>query len=234
LPPSIPDSSRTMARKPRFTGAGYVYHVLNRSAKRGRLFDCAEDYLAFERLLCEARERVQVRIIAYSSMPTHWHFLLWPKVNGDLSRFVQWLTTTHASRWNRHRGIVGCGAVYQSRFKSIPVEHGSHLLWVWRYIERNALRANLVVRAEDWRWSSLWHRLHPEQNQVLRFDAGPVALPPDWVELVNLPQTETELAAFRGNVAKGTAFGSPDWISQFAARVTRGRPASYEKRKNGV
>lgn len=223
-----------MARRRRFTGAGHVYHVLNRSAKRGRLFDFTEHYLAFEQLLAEARRRVPMRIIAYSSMPNHWHLLLWPLADGDLSRFVQWLTTTHAARWNRDRGIVGCGAVYQSRFKSIPVEHGSHLLWVWRYIERNALRANLVARAEDWRWCSLWHRLHADPNQPELLDGGPIHLPLDWCELVNLPQTEGELAAFRLSVATGAPFGSSSWASQWLPRSGKGRPPSYEKRKNGV
>jgi putative transposase len=223
-----------MARSRRFTEGGHVYHVLNRSAKRGRLFDSNDDYAAFERLLVEARDRVPVRIIAYSSMPNHWHLLLWPRANGDLPRFVKWLTTTHASRWNRFRRAIGNGAVYQSRYKSIPVEWGAHLFWVWRYIERNALRANLVERAQDWRWSSLWHRLHPQTERTHLLDPGPVSLPVDWCELVNVPQTDAELAAFRQCVSRNKAYGSSDWTAQWSRNRQKGRPASYEKRKNGV
>jgi putative transposase len=223
-----------MARRRRFTEGGHVYHVLNRSAKRTRLFDSGEDYFAFERLLAEARERVPVRIISYSSMPNHWHLLLWPRKDGDLTKFVKWLATTHAARWNRYRGALGHGAVYQSRYKSIPVECGTHLLWVWRYIERNALRAKLVERAQDWRWCSLWHRMNPEVELPHFLDPGPITLPMDWCEWVNQPQTETELEAFRRCLATNGAYGSPGWNARWMQAKKRGRPASYEKRKNGV
>src|SRR5256885_16689856 len=72
-----------------------------------------------------------------------------------------WLAVTHTQRWHAFHETSGTGHLYQGRFKSFPVESDDeHFLCVSRYIERNALRANLVPRAEDWRWSSLWRRLH--------------------------------------------------------------------------
>lgn len=189
-----------------------MYHVLNRSAKQVCLFDTADDYRALETLLADARRRFRMRMIAYCVMPTHWHLLLWPRRDGDLPAYVQWLTTTHAARWQRNRATVGRGAVYQSRYKSVPVEAGRHLYSAWRYIERNPLRANLVARAEEWRWSSLWWRLHDPSHAEL--DAGPAPLPADWVTLVNLLQTGAELAAFRQAVAKGVPFGSEEWAAR--------------------
>ena len=174
-----------MPRTPRVTTANYVYHVLNRAAKRGLLFVQPADYSAFEDLLKEARERIPIRILAYCLMPNHWHLLLWPFGDGDLSRFIKWLSTTHAVRWNRTYESIGNGAVYQSRFKSIPVEPGFHLYWAWRYVERNALRANLVKRAQDWPWGSLGRRTLGPRPEWL--DDGPVKLPSDWNDLVNLP-----------------------------------------------
>jgi len=50
---------------------------------------------------------------------------------------------------------VGYRHLYQSRYKSFPVESGEHLCQAVRYVERNALRANSLRRAQDWRWSSL-------------------------------------------------------------------------------
>jgi len=147
-----------MPRKRRITAAHYVYHVVNRGAKKFRLFECTADYHTFERLLKIARTRFEMRILAYCLMPNHWHLLLWPRNDRALSQFVHWLSTAHATQWNRSKSTVGGGAVYQSRFKSIPIESGPHLLWTWRYVERNALRADLVERAENWRWCSLWLR----------------------------------------------------------------------------
>src|SRR5438445_3769694 len=99
-----------MPRKRRMTAAHHVYHVVNRGAKKARLFEHAGDYQAFERLLRAARNRCNMRILAYCLMPNHWHLLLWPRRDRDLSMFVHWLGTTHATRWNRKNGTISCGA----------------------------------------------------------------------------------------------------------------------------
>jgi len=210
----------SMPRKPRLTFGNQVYHVLNRAAGKRILFRTPSDYRAFEQVLREACARTGMRVLAYCSMPNHWHFLLWPVANGDLQRFMQWLTATHARRWNTARGRVGHGAVYQSRFKSIPVSSDTHLLVVWRYVERNALRANLVRAAEDWRWGSLWHR--SRQSDLLV--PGPWPLPQNWVDLVNMPQTEAEVRAVREHVAAALPYGSGLWPEQ----RKRGRPRVYD------
>ena len=61
-----------------------------------------------------------------------------------------------AMRWHAHYHSAGTGHLYQGRFKAFPVEDDDHFYSVVRYVERNALRAKLVPRAEQWRWSSLW------------------------------------------------------------------------------
>jgi putative transposase len=208
-----------MARRPRVTTAGYVYHVLNRSAKSARLFETADDYATFERLVAKARLKFSMRTIAYCAMPTHWHLLLWPSQDRDLSKHVKWLEATHAARWHQARGSIGRGAVYQGRFKSIPIQTGHHMYWAWRYVERNPVRANLVADADQWRWSSLWWRVHDPANAP--FDAGPEPLPANWKALITVPQTESELEAFRGRVESGTPFGSEAWQSQFERRGGR-------------
>ncbi len=210
----------SMARAKRITRANYVYHVLNRGAKKALLFAQPSDYRAFQELLLTAKQRVPMRILAYCLMPNHWHLLLWPSGDGDLSRFMRWLTVTHASRWARAHECVGHGAVYQSRFKSIPIECGSHLFWTWRYVERNALRANLVSKAEDWPWCSLQRRIASAESSGL--DAPPVPLPDNWTEEVNSIQTNAELEDFRKRMKTGRPFGHDGW---FAKQPLRGRPA---------
>jgi len=182
------DVTPRMARSKRIDQPTYVYHVFNRAVRKAQLFESPGDYREFELLLKAARTRVPMRILAYCLMPTHWHLLLWPRAGGDLSRFIAWLCTTHATRWNKRRGLTGRGAVYQSRFKSIPVETDRHLLTLWRYIERNALTAALVTEAESWRWGSLWGRLHGTEL----LDPAPLELPTDWARLVNSPATSGE------------------------------------------
>ena len=132
-----------MGRTHRAAQGGYVYHVLNRANARMRIFDDDPDYIAFEKVLAEAVERTETRLLAYCLMPNHWHLLVWPRKDGELSRFVGWLTLTHTQRWHAHRHSSGSGHVYQGRFKSFPVQEDEHFYTVARYVERNGLRANL-------------------------------------------------------------------------------------------
>jgi putative transposase len=220
-----------MPRCLRFASGGYVYHVLNRAVGRARIFRKARDYEAFEEVLVAARQRVPVRMLGWCLMPNHWHLVLWPQGDGDLSEFMRWLTVTHTQRWHAAHRTAGTGPLYQGRFKSFPIEEDGHLLTVLRYAERNALRAKLVRRAAEWRWSSLWHRTHRNVLGAAVLDDGPVPLPRGWLRRVESPQTEAELAALRRSVVRGAPFGEDAWQEQTAERLglqstlrPRGRP----------
>jgi putative transposase len=164
-------------------------------------------------------------------MPNHWHLVIWPEKDGELTAFLRWLTHTHSMRWHAHYHTGGTGHIYQGRFKSFPVEPDDHLYTVLRYVERNALRANLVARADDWRWGSLWQRQRGDARQQAHLHPWPVAMPGNWVELVNGPQTESELAAVQRAVVRGSPFGSAAWCERTARQLglqatlrPRGRP----------
>jgi len=218
-----------MARRIRCSDAGHVYHVLNRAVGRATLFDKPADYAAFEKVILQAWERTEMRLVSFVLMPNHWHLVVWPSRDGQLSEWAQWLTVTHVRRWHAHRHTEGTGPVYQGRFKSFPIQESEHYFTVCRYVERNPLRAKLVKRAENWRWSSLWHRHHA--TQVPWLTEGPLALPADWIERVNQAQTEAELSALRRSVIRGAPFGEAIWQKQTAMSLglesslrQRGRP----------
>ncbi|MGB8167762.1 MAG: transposase, partial [Chthoniobacteraceae bacterium] len=174
---------------------------------------------AFERVLEDTRQDTPMRICAYCLMPNHWHLLVWPEHDGDLARFMQRLTITHVRRWQENRHDVGLGHVYQGRYKSFPVEDDEHFLAVARYVERNALRANLVLRAEEWRWSSLWRRCCGSVEEKAILAGWPLDLPTDWLERVHRPDNAKELEALRRSVARGRPYGTSDWQRQIAKRL---------------
>ena len=91
-----------MGRAVRVDAGGLVYHVLNRANARLRIFAKDGDYEAFETVLEQARARFGTRVLAYCVMPNHWHLVLWPRAQRELSRFVGWLTLTHTQRWHAH------------------------------------------------------------------------------------------------------------------------------------
>jgi putative transposase len=215
-----------MPRRRRASTAGLFFHVVNRAAKRATLFEDRTDYAAFERVIAAAVARSRVSLFAYCVMPNHWHLLLSPHVDGDLSRFMHWLTTTHARRWQTVRGLDGQGAVYQGRFKAIPVCDDRHFLWVCRYVERNPLRAGLVRRAEEWPWSSLARR--EADGKASYLTTWPVARPAGWTGHVNTPQTDAEVQAFRHAMRIGEPFGDEDW-----GRAVLNRMGVPPRRKRG-
>jgi len=168
-----------MPRRPRLAAGGLVYHVLNRRVGRLPLFETAGDYAAFEQILEEAHARSRIRITAYCLMPNHWHLLLWPRQEGELSEVLRWVSVTHTQRWHAHRKSSGTGPVYQGRFKSFAVQTDVHFLTVARYVERNALRAKRVDRAEAWRWCSLWRRTQGDSALSSWLSAWPLDAPRD-------------------------------------------------------
>lgn len=169
-----------------------VFHVLNRGVGRRTLFGKDEDFLAFERVVEESLRTRRMRVCAYCLMSNHWHFVVWPERDGDLAAFMQHVTNTHVKRWKEHRHEIGYGHLYQGRYKCFPVETEDCFYQVVRYVERNALRANLVERAEAWRWSSL-RQAEREDPAFPILSAWPLPRPVDWVQMVNQPQTEAEL-----------------------------------------
>jgi len=176
-----------------------------------RIFSKQGDYEAFRRILLEAHDRIPVRLLGYCVMPNHWHLVLWPRAEGELSRFMHWLTMTHTQRWRHLRRLVGLGPLYQGRFKSFPVQTDGHLLTVLRYVERNPLRANLVARAQDWEYASLRDRLADVSPMRPILCDWPIDVPGDYLEWVNVPQTRTEELALQTSIRRGRPFGDPAW-----------------------
>ena len=127
--------------------------------------------------------------------------------------------------------------MWQGRFRSFPIQEDDHLLAVQRYIERNALRANLVERAQDWRWSSV--ATIREHFPVLT--PGPVAHQDAWLRHVNAPQTEAELDRLRECLRRRRPYGDDSWAVKIARKMDLesslrpvGRPPKKPRGERGL
>ena len=231
-----------MPRKKRITKGGFVYHVMNRANGRLRIFKKELDFIAFENILAEGIERFSMRLCGYCIMSNHWHLLLWPVIDGDLTNFMRWITLTHTQRWHAAHGTTGTGHVYQGPFKSFPIQKNRRYLKVMQYIEANPLAASMVRSAADWPWSSYVHR-HLEANEVNagRFtkpfclDPGPLPLPNNWPEIVNQNLKEEETAELARCIRKGSPYGDKEWVKITAEELNlqstlreRGRPGKFK------
>lgn len=216
-----------MSRTARASKGGICYHVINRGNGQAEVFHKAADYQRFTVMMRQACERLPLRVVGWCLMPNHFHLVLWPYHDGDLSRWMQWLMTCHVRRYHRH--YESSGHVWQGRFKAFPIQQDYHLLTVLRYVERNPRRAGLADRAENWPWSSLHALLQRDTKGLLT--AGPVSRPRHWLALVNEVEPELDIARVRTCVNRGRPFGSSAWSEQAAATLglestvrPRGRP----------
>lgn len=220
-----------MPRPARADEAGGLYHTLNRGNLRTTIFHKDDDFAAFEKILSEGLEIYQVELFSYQLMPNHYHLVLRPLVDGEMSRFMKWIGGTHTMRYHAHYQTGGLGHLYQQRYKSFPIQDDDHFLVVCRYVERNAFRAGWVKRAEDWRWGSLWRwRQEPEPAPRL-LSPWPIPRLPRWVDRVNQPLSERELEAVRRCAQRGSPLGDEAWVESTARKLglestlrPRGRP----------
>jgi len=126
---------------------------------------------------------------------------------------MHWLLTSHVRRYHRLRG--SSGRVWQGRFKAFPIQTDEHYFTVLRYVERNPVRAGLVVRAQDWRWSSL----HRSSTELGLLDVGPLARPKGWAVHVTKPLRLSEIENVRQCVRRDAPFGDPNWIERTAKQL---------------
>ena len=206
---------------------GFIYHVLNRGNGGEEVFHKEQDYKAFINLMKEAKERYPLEILAYCLMPNHFHLVVLPIHGKDLSRWMQWLMTSHVRRYHKHYGTSG--HVWQGRFKSFIIQEGSYLLMALRYVESNPVRAGLVSSAKDWQWSSHKARITGVSDELI--DEVPIELPKDWGKYVDKPFKDKELEKLRKSVNRQSPYGEEGWQRRICQQLglestirPRGRP----------
>ena len=157
-----------------------------------------------------------MRILAYTLMPNHWHLLLHPKEDGDLSNFMHLLTNTHTRKVHARTGTNGSGHLYQGRYKSFLVGTDTYVLGLIKYIERNPVRAKLAKHPEDWQWGSAWQRMNGNRKSLI--DPSPVPLPHGYQQWVNTSEKEDGLLDIRTSVNKGVPYGRESWVEKMVAK----------------
>lgn len=199
-----------MGRVPRVDIGDEIYHVINRANARMQVFFSEDDYQLLESILCDAVDKHEMRILAYCIMPNHFHLVLYPRKDGDLQRFMQWVTLTHTQRWHAQHNSTGTGHLYQGRYKSFLIEQDEHLQTVIRYVERNPLRAKLVKNIKNWKYSSLYQRL---QRSSFLTD-WPTDYPKDYLTFIQTPLTAGEIEKARYSVNRSKPFGTESWTNK--------------------
>jgi len=140
-----------MPRKPREKSESGIYHIMLRGANRQEIFHDDEDCLKFLETLEKYKKQTEVKIYGWCLMGNHIHLLL-GEGNEDISVTMKRIGVSYAWYYNWKYNTVG--HLFQDRFKSEIVERDAYLMTVIRYIHQNPVKAGLVKKLADWKWSS--------------------------------------------------------------------------------
>jgi REP element-mobilizing transposase RayT len=186
-----------MARPLRLEYPGAVYHVTARGHERGAIFREDTDREKFLALLGSISRNQGWELHGYCLMGNHYHLLV-ETPSGGLSRGMKALNGRYAQWFNRsHRRR---GHFLEGRFRSVLVQKQSHLLELHRYVVLNPVRARLVQRAEEWKWSSY--------RATVGLEKAPEWLEVDWTLEQFARSRSMARRAFRRFVAEGRGSGS--------------------------
>ncbi len=140
-----------MPRGARIVLPDIPHHITQRGNRRQPIFYCDADRHAYRDLIALYGRRNGTRCLAWCLMDNHVHLILVPIGEDGLRATLAGAHTAYSQRINRAQGLSG--HLFQGRFASYPMDEG-HLLVAARYVENNPVKAGLVARAEDWKWSS--------------------------------------------------------------------------------
>jgi len=155
-----------MPRKPRYFLPNIPVHVVIRGNARRVVFAEDADRKAYLGWLKEAAEKYKVDIHAYVLMDNHVHLLLSTKEPSHISKVMQHIGRKYVPYFN-HK-YEKSGTLWEGRFKGSMIESEQYLLCCYRYIELNPVRANMVKRPEEWKWSSYASNGYGVENQLIK------------------------------------------------------------------
>src|ERR671911_2275812 len=158
-----------MARRPRLFAPGILYHVIVRGNYRQKTFLNARDYEAYLERLARYRKRFGVTVYAYCLMSNHVHLLV-ETGSQPLSRFMQGLQQSYTQYFNRKHKKVG--HLFQGRYKAIVCDKDEYLLSLIRYIHQNPVRAKMVRRIDEYRYSGHGAYAEGRVSEVLEPGGG--------------------------------------------------------------
>ena len=199
-----------MPRIPRVVIPGIPHHVIQRGNRRQQVFFCDEDRLYYLRLLKKYGDLLGLTIWIYCLMTNHLHLVVIPKTEQCLSEVMAIVNRKYALRINLREDWSGC--LWQSRFYSCPLDH-PHTIASARYIERNPVRAKIVERPEDFRWSSA--KAHADKTRD--FLVGPCPLTEeisDWKSFINQEDPPEMIKQIRKNLITGRPLGDDAFIEK--------------------
>jgi putative transposase len=217
-----------MGRSPRISEGGFVYAVDCRGLGGKALFRNDDEFESFKGLIQESVEKLEPRVLAYCLQPKRWTAILVPRRDGDLSRWVGWLTSVHSMRRKAVSKGKAIGGLYERRFRSFPIQDNERLLEAIQFVESLG-KSKKSPSVEVYLWSS--HHDRSQQKLPDWMASPPIAFPVDWLKRVQTKLSQDVSDRLENCMERGCPYGDAPWVQRTAARFKlestlrpRGRP----------
>ncbi len=221
-----------MARIARLVAPGHPHHVTQRGNRRMSVFFCDDDYRLYLDLLSERCRKVGVEVWSYCLMPNHMHLILTPATPEGLGRALGETHRRYSSVINARLRVTG--HLFQSRYGSVVMDE-AHLLAAARYVALNPVRARLVARAQDWRWSSVGAHLSGKDDGIVATRPILERCAGRFADLIEAEPDVRRIAALRAAETIGRPLGPESFLDEIAALTGRdARPAKRGPKKKGI
>jgi putative transposase len=215
-----------MARLPRLTVAGYPHHVIQRGNDRQAIVRDDQDRQRLLDLWFEHARTFKVAIHAWVIMDNHFHLLLTPETPEGVPQMMQAVGRAYVRYFNlRHQRT---GTLWEGRYRSNLIESERYLLACMVYIDLNPVRAGMVARPEDFRWSSHRHCIGQASDKLVTPHAllwalgnTPFAREAAYAELVRQGLAQRDKDDLTRTALSGWALGSEAFVGSLQEGTTR-------------
>ncbi len=232
-----------MPRVGRVVLPNYPHHIVQRGHNRQVVFAVDSDFEYYLETLSQWREVYGIRVYAWCLMTNPIHLVVEPPEEmallGQLMKRLSGRQTRYVNRLDRRSGTL-----WESRYKSSPIQTDEYLLACIRYVELNPVRAQVVADAQDYRWSSYQARMKGHERVMADFDPCYLALGESteerqirYREYLQSAIPDGEWAFIQEAVARGQLTGNGRYIEEvekiIGRRIEHRRPGRPKTKQNG-
>ncbi len=218
-----------MARLSRIVLPNQPLHIMHRGNNRQDIFESEEDMTRIIEDIAHSLSKSDCYLHAYVIMRNHLHLLITPKDKAQLSKFMQSMANRYVRYFNATRKRTG--TLWEGRFKSSLVDSDHYLFALYKYIEMNPIKANMVTHIADYPWSSYQHnalgqtdKLITEHKQYQALAKTPTLRAERYQKLFEQPNTNEQEKQISQATLRGEVYGSNafhDKVGQLISRTTK-------------
>lgn len=219
-----------MPRPARISLEGLVYHIINRGNNRQDVFKDEGDFNTYLKVIKRFKEKYSFRLYSFCLMRNHTHLIIEPSKPNTLSKIIQSITLSHIRFY--HFKYHSSGHLWQGRFKNPIIQTDEYLLECIKYIELNPVRANIVSKPEDYRWSSYkFHAFGEDADKLLDTDPMYLSLADTdekryktYRNFIALEQDKNIFDLIRKSINNDSILGSDRFIGNLREKIAFSKP----------